>query len=494
MAWRALRYLLTFPIWGDEAFVSLNLLDRDYLGLLRPLEYKQVAPVLFLWAESAVYHLLGGAELALRLLPFLAGLGSLALFWRLARSMANEAAWVLSMGILAVAYYPVRHSCEIKPYSFDLLMSLALLVPAANWLRAPEQLKWLLILTAMVPVALGASYPAVFVAGTVTLVLLPAMFRTRGWKAWSLYLAYNLALLASFFVCYRLIGTNQFQSTGGTHNWYWSDWFPPAQPWPLVPWLVAAHTGNMMAYPIGGSAGASTLTFLLCLLGVWHFCRKRHWDLLSLCLGPFALTLLAATLHRYPYGGSARIAQHLAPAICLLAGTGVAAMIGRLARSEIQRRRWVLAACSLLFLVGIGGISRDLLKPYKSDGDRQVRQIVTDLAKQASPEDQIVVMDGQMEVAATFRWYLRQLGDRVAWDGRIDWNRLETDTRQVWCLCLTRDVSRAQLLQARMTQVHRPHQLTEHSERSLQLGQTDETLEQCEVFHWVCLPAAGSRD
>src|SRR5947209_7734229 len=77
MAWRTVRYLLAFPIWGDEAFVSLNLLDRDYLGLLRPLEYKQVAPMLFLWAESAAYHLLGGAELALRLLPFLAGLGSL---------------------------------------------------------------------------------------------------------------------------------------------------------------------------------------------------------------------------------------------------------------------------------------------------------------------------------------------------------------------------------------------------------------------------------
>jgi len=28
---------------------------------------------------------------------------------------------------------------------------------------------------------------------------------------------------------------------------------------------------------------------------------------------PAALTFAAAALHRYPYGGSARIAQHLAP-------------------------------------------------------------------------------------------------------------------------------------------------------------------------------------
>jgi hypothetical protein len=398
----------------------------------------------------------------------------------------NEAAGVLSMGILAVAYYPVRHSCEIKPYSFDLFMSLALLVPALNWLRRPDQLRWLVLLTAVTPVALGASYPAVFVAGTVSLVLLPAMLRASGWGARWLYLAYNLATLVSFFVCYRLAGTAQFESAGGSQNWYWSDWFPPAQPWSLLKWLVASHTGNMMAYPIGASAGASTLTCLLCILGAWHFWRDRRWEMLLLCLGPFVLTFVAAALHRYPYGGSARVAQHLAPAICLLAGTGGAAVITRWARSEAVRRRWVLAACSLLVLTGIGGIARDLLKPYKTDGDREVRQIVSDIAKQAGPDDQIVVIDGQMEVASTFRWYLRQLGERVAWDGQIDWNRLEVGTSELWCLCLTRDRSRAQILQARMTQANRPRQLTDHFERTLQLGQSDETIENCEVFHWIC--------
>ena len=45
VAQRLLRYLLRFPVWGDEAFVCLNLMDRDYLGLLRPLRFDQVAPL-----------------------------------------------------------------------------------------------------------------------------------------------------------------------------------------------------------------------------------------------------------------------------------------------------------------------------------------------------------------------------------------------------------------------------------------------------------------
>src|SRR5207302_1309226 len=78
--WRTVRYLGQFPLWGDEAFVCLNFLDRSYRELIQPLRFDQVAPLLFLWAEATAYRLLGSAEWALRLLPFLAGLGSVALF------------------------------------------------------------------------------------------------------------------------------------------------------------------------------------------------------------------------------------------------------------------------------------------------------------------------------------------------------------------------------------------------------------------------------
>src|SRR5262245_27189531 len=135
MASRLVRYLLQFPIWGDEAFVCLNLMDRDYVGLTRTLRFDQVAPLLFLWGEAVVYRLLGGSELALRLLPLLAGVGSLLLFGRLAFAALRPSAALLAIGILAVSYYPVRHSCEVKPYAFDLFLSLLLLTPAVHWLH-----------------------------------------------------------------------------------------------------------------------------------------------------------------------------------------------------------------------------------------------------------------------------------------------------------------------------------------------------------------------
>jgi hypothetical protein len=485
VAWRTLRYLLQFPIWGDEAYVCLNFLDRDLLGLTRPLRFVQVAPVLFLWVEWGAHHLLGYTELALRLLPFLAGIAALLLFVRLARLTLDPLAAVLAVGLLAVSYYPVRHSCEVKPYAFDLLAATALLLTAAAWLRRPERLAPLALLTVLAPMALAASYPSVFVTGAVSVALLPAVWRRPGWAARALYLAYNVLVGISFAALYLLVGAGQYGSTGGADNWYWQESFPPGQPFALLKWLVLIHTGNLMAYPVGGPNGLSALTCLLFLAGVWQAGRARQWDLLSLSLVPFALTLTAAALHRYPYGGSARVAQHLAPAICLLTGLGTAGLLRRLRLADTQPR-WALAACVLLGLVGAGGLARDLVKPYKTEGDRMVRQIVTDVFRQAGPDDQIVIVDTGKHIGATFEWYLRQQQDRIAWDGRIDWDRLR-EGGQVWCLRFSGDRNCRRLVAS--CPAGRKLLLVDRARYELQLGKTEKTIERCEVFHWKCVPA-----
>src|SRR5262245_29107059 len=68
---RTLRFLLRFPLWGDEAALAANFIDRGYLDLLRPLHFQQVAPPLFLWIELFFVRCLGFHEWSLRAFPFL---------------------------------------------------------------------------------------------------------------------------------------------------------------------------------------------------------------------------------------------------------------------------------------------------------------------------------------------------------------------------------------------------------------------------------------
>ena len=79
IAVRLVRYLVNYPIWHDEAFLAVNFWDRDYVDLLRPLDYGQVAPWLFLAIERTAVTWLGYSELALRLFPTICSILSLPL-------------------------------------------------------------------------------------------------------------------------------------------------------------------------------------------------------------------------------------------------------------------------------------------------------------------------------------------------------------------------------------------------------------------------------
>jgi 4-amino-4-deoxy-L-arabinose transferase-like glycosyltransferase len=411
LGWRALRYVEQFPIWGDEAMLLLNILDRDYVGLTHHLRYSQVAPLLFLWLEKAALLTWGSAEWSVHLFPMLAGLFAFLFFWRSCRAAFSPLVAGLAIGILAVSYYPVRHATEVKPYAFDLLAAVVFAGLALEQLRHPRERRWLAALVVMTPLAIFSSYPSVFVGAAVSLVLLPLM-RSASWSQRGLFALFNLALLGSFLVHYGMVGHHQIDAEEARrtreflHN-YWKDAFPPDawQDWPL--WLLQVHTGNMLAYPIGANHGGSTLSFLLVLLGSVVLWRQGQRSVLALCWLPFALNLVAAILDKYPFGGSARITLHLAPFICILMAHGAAAILDWI-RSPAWRTRTHLAFC--LFLLGCGtvGIVRDLLKPYKTEHDRETRHVVADLARQVGADEPVLLCHRvEREVLAELTWYFR---------------------------------------------------------------------------------------
>jgi hypothetical protein len=155
---------------------------------------------------------------------------------------------------------------------------------------------------------------------------------------------------------------------------YWAASFPPiGEPLRLVRWLVLTHTGSMAAYPEGGPRGESTATAILCVVAIATLWRRRARTPLALLLAPFALTFVAAALRRYPYGGEARIAQHLAPMFCLMTGLGGAVVLRALPRPRDASRGLALAVIGLAGL-GVGSVVRDRATPYRSDFEHQARE------------------------------------------------------------------------------------------------------------------------
>ena len=91
------------------------------------------------------------------------------------------------------------------------------------------------------------------------------------------------------------------------------------------------------------------------------------------------MNFVAALLHKYPYGGCCRLSQHLAPAACLLAGLGLAAVVERVRQSPRYGRYALRSAVGCLALVAAIGMVRDLWRPFKDHDALWARNVVREL-------------------------------------------------------------------------------------------------------------------
>ena len=369
---RIVVYSLDFPLWWDEAFVAANLLRRDYAGLLRPLDYGQVCPLFFLWAELTIVRILGFSEWSLRLFPLLCSLASLVLFRSAAIRLLGPRAAFLAVAIFAVSVHPIRHAADVKPYATDLLVALILQALALRWWRHPDRADRLWALVAFVPIALLSSHPAVFVAGGLGLAIVRPVRTTRLRSVRLAFAAYGTVLSAAYATIYVLFTRSQAASASGGMKEMWANSFPPLDSLSgLVRWLLVAHGGDMMAYPCGGEGGGSSLSLLACLVGAVVLCREGRTTVVSILLAPLGVAMAAASLRLYPYGGpaphgsAARIMQYAAPGFCLLIGAGAASGLSWISSASIRNRVLRVASVGLV-VVGVAPLVEGFRHPYRA--------------------------------------------------------------------------------------------------------------------------------
>ena len=394
LIWRTVRYALAFPLWGDEAYVAINFLTRDLAGLARPLEYFQIAPPGFLWAEWLAVSVLGTSERALRLVPYLAGVTSLFLFWRFCSQVTSRRTTLIAVGMLAASFYPVRHATEVKPYAIDLLVSLMLI--STGWAvgRNIRSSRAWLALFGVTIVGVWCSYTAVFPAAAVALFLGARVARERSVQPGSsLARVRSAGDSLSWGIMFVAFAHPQARAAEFLpHLETWKDAFPPlAEPWRLPWWLVDMHTGYMLAYPYGGNDFGSTPTTLLVVAGCIRMGRhSARRPLLFLLLGPLPVALVAAALHRYPYGTSTRVMLYMAPAFCLLIGEGLMGLL----QLRHRTNRGPVIVSALLALISLICMAANVASPYKAYDDVLHRSLVRWIAARTNPGDQWVVFNG----------------------------------------------------------------------------------------------------
>ena len=133
---RLTQYLFNRSLWVDESMLSLNIVNRSFAQLLRPLDYNQGAPLGFLLAQRWYVDLFGPGEYALRLFPLLCSFASLVLFYQLAKKCLERNAIAVAIGLFAILLPLTYYSSEAKQYSSDVAVALCLLLLAVSYIAA----------------------------------------------------------------------------------------------------------------------------------------------------------------------------------------------------------------------------------------------------------------------------------------------------------------------------------------------------------------------
>ena len=357
VALRLLQYAVDRSLWLDEALLAANYLPRGWAGLLAPLDRGQTAPLGFLALQKLAATLLGPSEHALRLLPLLAGLATLALLPGVARRYVGRRALPLAVAVVALAPFLVYYSAEAKPYALDALASVVVLGLAAALARRPADGRTAAAFAAVGVVAPWLSQPVVFMLAGTGLVLGVRALRRRDRAALTV-LAGLAALWALSFAGSYLVSRHEVADPEYMRA-FWRTGFMPLPPRSAADWLwLPRMLARVFREPLGIlghdrspvatlGAVASGLVFVLGCVAMW---RRRRLAL-ALLMAPVALTLAASAVRAYPFGAelqaAGRVLVFLVPSFALVTAYG-AASLPRLLRRPAMRGLYAAAAALVL--------------------------------------------------------------------------------------------------------------------------------------------------
>ncbi len=316
---RSVQYLLNYSLWIDESFVALNIINRSYLELFKPLEYNQGAPIGFLIAEKVATQIFGNSEYSLRLFPFLSGIASIFLFYKIARWFSKPTATAIAIGLFALCDRLIYYSAEVKQYSSDVAIALLLYLLTIQQQNKKKNYTQLITFALTGALAIWFSHPSVFVLAGIGLTLLVSAWIKREWSKLCQYIIVSLVWLASF-ISFYIVSIQELSNNAALQKSWDSNHnsFMPLPPLNLTDlrWYFDKFF-EIFNYPLGlYLTGIAALAFIIGCKSVFSSNKKKFYLLIS----PILIALLASGLHKYPFKG--QLLLFIIPSMLLIVAEG----------------------------------------------------------------------------------------------------------------------------------------------------------------------------
>ncbi|NQT66871.1 MAG: glycosyltransferase family 39 protein [Actinobacteria bacterium] len=333
------QYLLNHTLWLDEAFIAINVIKSNFKELLLPLKYySQSAPVLFLESTKLITKIYNNSEFAFRLLPLLAGIGSVIVAYFLGKKFLNKKALIVFLTLIAFSRYGIYYSAELKQYSIEFLATILILIVVINAYNSNYNLRSSLIALTAGAILIFCSYSSIFIILGVSAALIIGIFLKK-----KEIKNKNILFLVLTIICWLIAFLVNYLffikgSPTSAYNTYWAGLsaFPPNLPKSIADFLWFPKTFlNLIKDPLGLAFHISNINkipyfiiviqyfvvIIFFITGTISLIKSKSWFKLSLIYFPVFVLFIASLSGFYPLYG--RLELFIVPLGYLLIVEGV---------------------------------------------------------------------------------------------------------------------------------------------------------------------------
>lgn len=314
------EFYRTNPVDIDEYFTSYNIEIFRITEVFEPSGrnqvYNQAQPIGFLMIENIITKLFGSGKYMLRLFPFVCGIFSLLLFYKVAKLYCEPIAVPIALMFFAVSQQLIRYSAIIKHYSCDVLIGLILLFGIKDLQEKPLNHFRIILWAGVGSAAMWISHAAILILPGLGMVLILDTIRKKEKTKLKKLLVIGSVLAINLVFLY------QAQLNGLTGHkgalYFWQDWFLSFKIKSSAD--LALHANILWNGFKMVRLAPYNIALLMCGAGCVYLFAKKKRDFFYL-MSPILFVAAASVLGKYPF--YERLILFLVPILIVFISEGV---------------------------------------------------------------------------------------------------------------------------------------------------------------------------
>ncbi len=390
---RVSQYIYNRSLTEGEAPLAMNIIERGYSELAKPLDYVQAAPIGFLYIEKLMVSLLGNNEYALRLFPLLTSILALFIFSIILRTLGDRKTEFFALLLFALNDQVIYFASEVKPYSSDVFFALLLMMLSLQVVRKNHNLIIIMLWGIIGAISIWFSFPSVFVFTGTALVVVPHSIKkdmtSRKILAFlSTAIIWLSSHLANYTICLQYL-TKHYE----LHE-FWSKSFLHLTPQSFND-LYQSGYFLIRVFKNPGCFPVYVLFFaiILSFFGFIKAVEKNSYQAVIVAVPLFA-TMFGSHFQLYPFEG--RLLLFLTPSILVFVASGLAEIY------EIARRDYLSVAVLLTAILLTQPLALALYRLIIPRAPEELRTVLNYVQQHRKEHDTIYVYYGALNA---FRYY-----------------------------------------------------------------------------------------